>query len=971
METCPRCRQFKIMCMCSSGDDEKTERERQKKHLHQLEQLKHQQYVLSNASSRSATPNASAIKSADSSRTKVKPLHEDSPSAHPTKSDPSDEKPRSSEVKSPNKVSLNQHLQKQQINAKLLQNGEVELVAATPNQRNWKGIAIALLVIGLVIALVALAVVIVTPPNPGPRIKGERVTLDLIIKDQFKPRHYNGTWVSKSELLFTDEDGGISIMDMATLKSRNFLSNSTFRQLNSRSFRISADLKFVLVPFDSKKKYRHSTLSKYAIVNVNTSSFRVVNLGAADEVPGEPLQLAEWSAKGHALAFVFKNDIYYQRDADDPKTVVRLTDDGQEGTIFNGVTDWLYEEEIFSSNKAIWFSPDGGKLVYASFNDSMVRNFNFIEYGGMSPTSLYPTSNSVRYPKTGTANPQVQLHLVELDSTKTIQVAPPELIRGRDHYLASVEWITDQEFACTWLNRRQNMSVISKYSGPSYTAKEIHREVVPNNLGWIDPSTLTHKFSQNGKRMLFIEAVQEHGAGYYPQLHEKDISRQEPLYVEASSLTHGAFHVTDILGWDEPRHLVYFIANQPGSPGVRHLFQIGDNHFHKEADSPIDMELSPSLQCLTCALKNNSLYTHNDSNPLELNANFSCDFTKVDLSPEKDFYVLNCLGPRVPFSAVISLPNNNPVILLDSNTELEEVLSNTALPVSQDFEVALPGTNVPAQVRLLLPPGLRENEEFIFPLLVNVYGGPGSQDVSSRWRLEWDHFLSSQRDFVVAHIDVRGTGFSGNDFKHAVFRELGRLEVSDTLHVLKFLLNTTSYLDKSKVAVWGWSYGGYLASRLLVEDTSDLIKCTMSVAPVTDWRLYDSAYTERFMGMPEVEDNWKGYENADVSNQANRFLARKSKFFLIHGTSDENVHLQHSMLLTKTLVEQNVQFKQMFYPEETHALKGVVHHLYSTLEHNLDECLGPIPDYFSNMEIQYSGLQQLQELFTFRDLKSS
>ena len=173
----------------------------------------------------------------------------------------------------------------------------------------------------------------------------------------------------------------------------------------------------------------------------------------------------------------------------------------------------------------------------------------------------------------------------------------------------------------------------------------------------------------------------------------------------------------------------------------------------------------------------------------------------------------------------------------------------------------------------------------------------------------WDTYLASQRNFVVANIDVRGTGYQGDKFKHAVYGQLGRYEARDTIHVIHQLVERFNFIDKDKICVWGWSYGGYVTSMIMAETgPKGLISCGIAVSPVTQWHNYDTAYTERYMGLPSQQDNWKGYSGASVTSVAENIA--DGRLMLIHGTQDDNVHIEHTMAMSKVLVENDIIFRQ-------------------------------------------------------------
>lgn len=270
--------------------------------------------------------------------------------------------------------------------------------------------------------------------------------------------------------------------------------------------------------------------------------------------------------------------------------------------------------------------------------------------------------------------------------------------------------------------------------------------------------------------MVTIRSVQDQGAGFWPQIVQVDISGESPSNDIPTSLTHGQFEVTQILGWDESSHYVYYIATLPERPDVRHLFRVQDASTHTDT-TPV------SSECLSCNTTLVLSPTQNVSN---------CQYSRASLSKDFSHYVLDCLGPSIPFSAVYALPQNKLVKVLDDNEDLQEAIAALAMPKIRFYNyTVLEGATAPARVKMLIPPGFREAETYTFPLVLRVYGGPGTQEVSQRWSFDWDHYLAGNRDFIVATVDVRGTGFSGDSFKQAVYKDLGRLETFDTLTVLR------------------------------------------------------------------------------------------------------------------------------------------------------------------------------------------
>lgn len=363
------------------------------------------------------------------------------------------------------------------------------------------------------------------------------------------------------------------------------------------------------------------------------------------------------------------------------------------------------------------------------------------------------------------------------------------------------------------------------------------------------------------------------------------------------------------------------------------------------------------------------------------------------LSLRARFVLVECLGPMVPTSMIYGLkfaageakakrqsappeqesfdadeevataqpaaePKSQYLELLftvQNNTRLKEKMSKVALPQVKTFPVMISG-GYHAQVRLFLPPVLREDEITRYPTILHVYSGPGSQLVTDRWHIDWNTYLAGSKDYIVIEIDGRGSAGQGYQLLHEVYKRLGSVEVSDQLEVSEYLRDNLHFIDARRMGVWGWSYGGYTAALALAGQQS-IFQCGISVSPVTNWKLYgkagisyprwnvtnrftpirlDSTYAERYLSFPNVTDNYKGYEESDLSKYVDNL--RERQFLLVHGTADDNVHVQQSMVLARSLTNKGVLYKQQIYPDEGHSLSGVKRHLYRSMTAFFEDC---------------------------------
>lgn len=786
-------------------------------------------------------------------------------------------------------------------------NSNQELVSRGRARRwKWLGLGIAAAV---TIAIVTTVLVLVLKPSPD-EPKGAQLTLEDILSRRFAPRQFNASWISDTELFFDKDTSGYEpvVFDISSKLSKSPFSDNVKLEYQTFQTELSADKKYALESFSYRALYRHSYLAYYNIIDVATGKKTPIL------IPGrsEPVfvQLAEWGPTGSALAVVVGNDIYYQKDA--LSQLVRVTTTGVHDTVYNGVPDWVYEEEVLSSKKALWFSPDGALLAYATYNDTRVPVMTLPYYGRPGDlTFQYTRAVNIRYPKPGTNNPDVTLSVFDPSTGVRVTVEPPPSIKAGPHepVLAVTHWVPDApapRLLTVWMNRVQDHAVV---------------ELVTVSAGAISRVTLADLQQPKGWIELFEEGVTSLGARargrvLLPLSHPvgTDSFRHIALFhpnedgsYSRTSLTDGAYVVTSILSWDSDNGYVYFVSTAEGDP-KRALVQ-------RVKDDPVGAPHKP--ECLSCNVTD-------------------CLYATAALSKNNSYIALTCSGPGVPFTAIYST-EKAPQKLMDweNNESIREALAPMALPTRKSMEVDLPG-GFKAQVMLWIPPGADLSGKTKYPMLVDVYGGPNSFRVSERFAMDWGTFLSANKSVIYAAIDGRGSANKGDNTIFSIYHRFGTYEVEDQINVTRKLQQDLKYIDTSKTAIWGWSYGGYASAMALAMDTENVFKCGMSVAPVTDWIYYDSIYTERYMGLPTEKDNRFGYTRAQLTNKVQNF---KNKFFmLVHGTLDDNVHYQQSMMLSRALEEDDILFRQQSYPDEEHGINYLQPHLYHTLQNFLMEC---------------------------------
>ncbi|XP_037033924.1 dipeptidyl peptidase 4 isoform X2 [Bradysia coprophila] len=793
---------------------------------------------------------------------------------------------------------------------------------------NWKSIVLSLLVISFVIAGIVTAIYLLGYVDELLYWSGRRMLLDEYLQGDLTPNRLPPTWVSRTKFVFQSDDGGLAVLDTANDSVNILVTNHTLRQLNVKGYQCTADLGYVLFKHNVKQVFRKSFTAYYTIYDVTNDHHMPVQLKDSPKTQRTRLQYASWLGNTTSLIIVVDNDMYVKQSPSDEEDI-RITYSGLPDLVYNGVPDWLYQEEIYSTPEAIWSSQDGSHIMYASFNDTNVGMMTYpwfesgavIAAGGVGSGSTFPETRSVRYPTPGTVNPDSRLWVVDLTNTSDIQrwqVTPPIALDGQEFYVTSVSWVQgNHQISVVYMTRSQNLSIISSCFSPNWTCIETHSERAPEDE-WLD--ILPHPvFSPDGDSFLLLASIQETGTEHFTHIKHVTITQQR-----ISVISHGRYEVLKILAWDTVNHLVYYMGTQDKKPGQIHLYIVKDpvNDDNRRAE-PL---------CVTCDLGDvlwTSRYYYINCSHFDA---FVSPLSSIATEIGVDYYILECLGPGLPLSGVHNAQTHRLVrILYDTRPFQSETLQRLALPTQKSFEVLLQhGTR--ANVQLLLPPSWREElRDAAFPVLVEVNARPGSSSVSEKFRVDWGTYMSSRNDVIYIRLDVRG---AKGQSKKALYRHLGGVEVQDQINVLRHLLDKYSYLDETRVGVWGWGYGGYVTAMVLGTQ-QDVFKCGIAVSPISDWLYYNSAFTERVLGLPV--ENYKGYVEADATQHA-RHIPSYS-FFLIHGLADITAPYLHGTQMARALTKAGVIFQYQTYADEGHELSNVIEHVYRSMEHYLKDCL--------------------------------
>jgi dipeptidyl-peptidase 4 len=580
---------------------------------------------------------------------------------------------------------------------------------------------------------------------------------------------------------------------------------------------------------------------------------------------GGKQRLATFSPNGNKVAFVRDNNLIVSHL--DQGVEVQVTSDGKQNEIINGTTDWVYEEE-FAITKGFEWSPDGNKIAYYRFDESKVPEFSMTEWG-----DLYPEQTRFKYPKAGEDNSIVTVNIYDVNTQLTI---PVDLGPETDQYIPRIMWTKDPaKLVVLRLNRLQNQLDILLVNAATGASELIYRE---SNSYYIEESHFDNFiFIDNNRYIMTSEK-----SGYY-HIYLNTFDRNAKF----SQLTDGLWDVTNIYGYDAAAGQVWFGA---------------------ASTSPINREI------WTVDLKGNMKMVSKEEGT-----------HKPIFSRNYKYYIDNFSDANTPPVYTVNKPNGKAVRTIEDNQALKSVMEEYNFSKKEFFKFTT-HDGVELNGWRILPPDFDPDKKY--PVLMDVYGGPGSQTVLNAYRpgdYNWYQVLA-QKGYIIASVDNRGTGARGQEFKKMTYKQLGKYETADQISAGKYFA-AQPYVDPQRIGIWGWSYGGFM-STLCITKGADIFKMAIAVAPVTNWRYYDNIYTERFMRKPQ--DNPAGYDDNSPINHVDKL---KGKYLIIHGTSDDNVHVQNTMDLISALNKADKQYSMFLYPNKNHGIYGgnTRKHLYTLM----------------------------------------
>lgn len=637
---------------------------------------------------------------------------------------------------------------------------------------------------------------------------------------------------------------------------------TTARDCDLKSFDdyiLSPDEKLILIQTETKPIYRHSFTAVYYIYNVKNNKMEPLSNNGPQQVP-------LFSPDGNQIAFVRNNNIYLVKLLFG-NSESQVTKDGEYNHVLNGIPDWVYEEE-FSFNRAFDFSADSKMIAYVRFDESAVPMFSFPWYKGLAPEktsyATYPGAYEYKYPKAGEVNSKVSVHTYDIKSHVTRKM---DLQIDSDGYIPRIKFTSDPEkLAIMTLNRHQNRL----------------------DLYMANPRSGLCKVAIRDEAEQYIKESAYSNIKFYPEhivmMSEKDGYNHLYLYTIAGNLvkqiTKGQFEITSFLGWDQKANVFYYASNE-GSPLRTAIYKIDGKG------------------------KKTKLSTRTGSN-------------SAIFSTNQKYYINTFSNISTPTLITSNDNRGKELTTLLDNSKLKAQTAQLNMP-QKEFFTFRTSSGVELNGWMMKPANFNANKKY--PVILHQYSGPGSQQVIDRWGIGsfgdgglFEAYMCD-KGYIMVCVDGRGTGGRGAAFEKCTYLQLGVKEAEDQVETARYL-GTLPYIDGKRIGIWGWSFGGY-NTLMSMSDGSGAFKAGVAIAAPSDWRFYDTVYTERFMRTPK--ENAEGY---DAGSAIKRAPQLKGSLLLIHGTADDNVHYQNCAEYSEALVQAGIQFDMQVYTNRNHGIFG-------------------------------------------------
>ncbi len=566
-------------------------------------------------------------------------------------------------------------------------------------------------------------------------------------------------------------------------------------------------------------------------------------------------RIAAFSPDGNKVAYMYQNNLYVF----DLKTrqTKQITFDGEMNKIINGAPDWVYEEE-FEFNKAYQWSPDGKYIAYVKFDESNVRSY-MLKFYDVQEYEPYPEIYKYKYPKAGEDNSIVTVHVYNLETGKTVKA---DIGEETDIYIPRIKWRPDGKYLAIERENRAQNKIDLLYANPDDGSTKV--VLTETNKYYIETDFLDNLRFLPGNKLLVLS---ERSGWRHFYLYDWSGNFLNPV-------TKGKWDVLEYVDYNPKTQTLYYKAAKV---------------------KPIQNEIyAISLD----GKKDRKITDREGSNDIEFSKNFK-------------YYMLSYSSANTPPYFALYNSKGKLVRVLEDNKDYAEYIKQFG-DFKKEFFTFTTSEGVTLWAYKILPPNFDPKKKY--PVIVTQYSGPNSQTVTDSWSYSWNNYWASL-GYIVIGVDTRGTGARGEAFRKITFHQLGNYESRDLMETAKYLA-TLPYVDKDRLAIWGWSYGGFMVLSVMTRYPG-YYSVGITTAPVTNWRFYDNIYTERYMGKPQ--DNPDGYDKNSPLTYAKDL---EGHLLIIHGGSDDNVHPQNTYEFIKRLEEADKDFEMFIYPNRNHSIYG-------------------------------------------------
>ncbi|KAI4953800.1 hypothetical protein J4E91_002648 [Alternaria rosae] len=726
---------------------------------------------------------------------------------------------------------------------------------------------------------------------------GRKITLDDVFGGRFYPQQQSVAWIPGPEgedgLLLekgSSNEEYLVVEDIRT-KGEATSSESKTTLMKKNTFEVdgtfvypsdvwpSKDFKKVLVMSDYQKNWRHSGTAKYWIFDVETQTGEALD----PDQPNSVIQLASLSPQSDAVVFTRDNNMFLRKL--NSKEVIQITKDGG-SELFYGVPDWVYEEEVFQGNSATWWSEDGKYIAFLRTDESTVPTYP-VQYFVSRPSGEkpkageenYPEVRDIKYPKAGAPNPIVSLQFYDVEKGEVFSVEIEDDFKDENRLITEIVWAgKTKQVLVRETNRESDILKLVLMDVEKRTGKTVRTENVAElDGGWMEVSqktTFVPADPDNGRKDDgYIDTIIHEGydhIGYFSPL-----DSDKPVL-----LTQGEWEVVEAPSRvDLKNNLVYYISTEKGSM-ERHAYSVFLNGTGKS----------------------------------EMLENGGSGYYGASFSAGGSYALVTYNGPGIPWQKIISTPSNNDKYekVIEENKALDRFVRRLEMPILNYQTINVDGFELNVLERR--PPHFNPKKKY--PVLFYQYSGPGSQEVNKKFKVDFQSYIAASLGYIVVTVDGRGTGFLGRKLRCITRGNIGYYEAHDQIAAAK-IWASKKYVDADRLAIWGWSYGGFNTLKTLEQDGGETFKYGMAVAPVTDWRYYDSIYTERYMHTPQ--NNAEGYDNSTITDVTS--LAKNVRFLVMHGVADDNVHMQNTLTLLDRLDLAGIEnYDVHVFPDSDHSI---------------------------------------------------